>query len=369
VARELTDAGLDVLVLDKARFPRDKVCAGWITPAVLDQLELDRDEYQEGGRVLQPIRGFRVGLEGAVGRRLSYDEVVSFAIRRCELDDFLLHRSGARLELGRALGSFEWRRGRWRVNGDIEAELLIGAGGHFCPVARRLGGALAPSESAVVAQEVEIELTGREAQLCAVEPEIPELYFADDLQGYGWCVRKGRFLNVGIGHLNRAGFASRARAFMAGLQRLGRIPRRAWSLRGHAYLVRNRSPRPVFAEGALLVGDAAGLAYPTSGEGIRPAVESALLAAQAVWACAGDFRASRLEHYERRLTHRFGPAAAADREPPKLAPWKRAAARRIVETPWLARHLLIDRWFLRRHVPPLERSGALQAPESRDLAA
>ena len=44
-ARALVQAGLDVLVLDKSRFPRDKVCAGWITPAVVDEVELDLTDY------------------------------------------------------------------------------------------------------------------------------------------------------------------------------------------------------------------------------------------------------------------------------------------------------------------------------------
>ncbi|MDH4066151.1 MAG: FAD-dependent oxidoreductase, partial [Acidobacteriota bacterium] len=35
-ARVLVQAGLHVIVLDRARFPRDKTCAGWITPAVVD---------------------------------------------------------------------------------------------------------------------------------------------------------------------------------------------------------------------------------------------------------------------------------------------------------------------------------------------
>ena len=40
-AWQLSRQGLDVLVMDKASFPRDKVCAGWITPAVLRTLQID----------------------------------------------------------------------------------------------------------------------------------------------------------------------------------------------------------------------------------------------------------------------------------------------------------------------------------------
>src|SRR4051794_10908587 len=98
-AWRLRRAGVDVLVLDAARFPRDKVCAGWITPQVVDELELDLAEYRQR-RTLQEITGFRTGVVG--GKRdtaITYGRPVSYAIRRCEFDHYLLGRSGARLEL------------------------------------------------------------------------------------------------------------------------------------------------------------------------------------------------------------------------------------------------------------------------------
>ena len=62
-ARRLHEAGLDVLVMDKAEFPRDKVCAGWITPAVLTMLKIDTRDYRRG-RVFQSLRRFRTGCIG-----------------------------------------------------------------------------------------------------------------------------------------------------------------------------------------------------------------------------------------------------------------------------------------------------------------
>ena len=59
-AWQLRRAGLDVAVVDKRDFPRDKVCAGWVTPAAVETLRLDLDEYRSG-RVCQPIRSFRTG--------------------------------------------------------------------------------------------------------------------------------------------------------------------------------------------------------------------------------------------------------------------------------------------------------------------
>ena len=53
LAWRLRNCGLDTVILDKSTFPREKVCAGWITPAVTDLLHID-DEYSRE-HVLQPI--------------------------------------------------------------------------------------------------------------------------------------------------------------------------------------------------------------------------------------------------------------------------------------------------------------------------
>ena len=68
-ARALGRAGWNVVVADRARFPRDKVCAGWLTPEVFGLLELDPAEYRATGATLQDISGFRTGVIGDAARR------------------------------------------------------------------------------------------------------------------------------------------------------------------------------------------------------------------------------------------------------------------------------------------------------------
>ncbi len=67
-ARVLRRAGWNVVVFDRARFPRDKVCAGWVTPGVFRLLELDPDEYRAAGLTIQDIRGFRTSVLGGARR-------------------------------------------------------------------------------------------------------------------------------------------------------------------------------------------------------------------------------------------------------------------------------------------------------------
>ena len=376
----LRRGGADVVVIDRARFPRDKVCAGWITPAVAAALELDAEDYRRG-RTFQPITGFRTGRIGEGERHVEtrYPRPVSFGIRRCEFDHYLLCRSGAEVRPDTALSGLRRDGERWVVNEEIEAPVVVGAGGHFCPVARHLGGG-GGGEPIVAAQEFEVPLDA--AEECPVRAEVPELYFAPDLRGYGWCFRKQGVVNVGYGRVFRSrGSESRARSLSRGaltapqtpsserlgahvagfldfLRARGRLPARVTGrLKGHAYLIYGSAPRPLVEDGVLLVGDAAGLAYAPSGEGIRPAVESGLLAARVLLAARGRYRSEDLAPYRRQIEARFGRRDAK----PGLA---RLIPSRVLETlgsgvlasSWLTRRIVLDRWFLHAHQPALSAS-------------
>lgn len=356
-ARGLRDAGLDVVILDKAMFPRDKVCAGWITPAVVDELELDLADYA-AGRILQPITGFRVGILGGRDVILNYERPVSYGIRRCEFDDYLLQRSGARMRLGESLDSLRREGERWVVNDNISADLVIGAGGHFCPVARQLSEKSADEEVVVLAQECEFEMPPELAPSCQAQGTVPELFFCDDLKGYAWCFRKGNYLNIGLGREGETRLSSQVEAFYRRLEETCRIPAgMSPRFHGHAYRLRIGPARRVNQPGVILIGDSAGLAYPQSGEGIRPAVESGLIAAGLIVQSPRDRWNELAPAVQQRLIDRFG-AAARRSSGRSLVPgrWRAFAARQLMTTRWFTRHVLIDRWFLHAHQPPLTKA-------------
>lgn len=353
-ARRLRQAGLDVIVMDRSVFPRDKVCAGWITPQVIDDLDFDCDEYR-CGRTFQPITGFRTGLIGSTGEvETVYGRPVSFGIRRCEFDHYLLQRSDARLKLSTPISSICRDGAQWVVNGSVRAAMLVGAGGHLCPVARWLNPTI-ECAPLVVAQEAEFSIPAGDAASWTVAPETPELYFCRDLRGYGWCFRKEQYLNVGLGRLDRRSLPKASGEFVAFLHARRKVPADAsWRWRGHAYLVSEPPRRRVIDAGVMLVGDAAGLAYPQSGEGIRPAIESGMLAASTIVEANGRYTRERIEPYEQQLRERFGgrsvPRLLSRTILPGLAatvvPW-------LLATPWFVRNLVLDRWFLHAHQPAL----------------
>jgi len=345
-AGELTRHGLDVLVLDQKAFPRDKVCAGWITPAVLDTLQIDAGDYA-AGRVLQPITGFRTGMIAGTEVETRYGQNVSYGIRRCEFDHYLLARSGARLRLGEPLRSLERSGDGWTVNGEIRTPLLIGAGGHFCPVARFLGAQSNAQEPVVAAKEVEFAMDAAQAKACRVKPETPELFFCGDFKGYGWCFRKGSYLNIGLGREDRHRHSEHLDAFCDFLKHRGKIPAGIpEKFHGHAYLLHGHGVRRLFDDGVLLIGDAAGLAYRESGEGIRPAVESALLAVVTLIEAGRDYRQQRLAPYQQRLRDRLGPAKPAE-DMQWAGQWlQRFIGGKLLSSAWFTRHVVLDRWFL-----------------------
>jgi flavin-dependent dehydrogenase len=344
----LRDSGLSVAILDKQIFPRDKICGGWITPAVLSKLEVDAADYARK-TLLQPITGFRVGTIGGSATEVKYPQPVSYGIRRREFDDYLLRRSGARLLLGTPLTNLKPVSDGWIANNSIRSHFVVGAGGHFCPVAKLLGAI--ESESPVVAQEVEFEMNAGQIAACRVQRETPELYFCPDMKGYGWCFRKRNVLNVGLGRADPHHLPAHVAGFLQFLRSAGRVSFDVPPLHGHAYFLNGTSPRSIAGDGYVLVGDAAGLASVQSGEGILPAVESGLLAARSI------------------LARDFGGYQAALAPPPQSwvmniarsfpSPLVAMLGRNLLKTRWFVRDVVVENWFLRQNaqagVKPLDK--------------
>jgi geranylgeranyl reductase family protein len=341
-AGALRRAGWDVLVADRARFPRDKVCAGWLTPQVFSALDLAPSEYRDAGLTLQPISSFRTGVIGNPMVETPYPGVVSYGILRREFDHFLLQRSGARVRQETPVEAIRRSGTTWVLNDTIETPVLIGAGGHFCPVARHLRGGGADTARPIVAKEAEFP-SPRPAGDSANAP--PSLYFCRDFEGYGWCVPKGDYLNVGIGRRDSRDFSTHLRTFIALLESHG-IPagdaRVRWH--GHAYFASGAGQRPLVGEGVVLIGDAAGLAYPESGEGIGPSIESGRLAAETLIAAGGRHDADDLRPYADaiRTAHPAAPRPAAP-----VRALSAMAGRLLLRSPAFTRHVVLNRWFLR----------------------
>jgi menaquinone-9 beta-reductase len=347
-AWQLARGGARVLVLDGAHFPRLKLCAGWVTPAVWRALEIDPDTYP---LTIQPFARASIEVGGEV-LETQWDRTVSYGIVRREFDEFLLRRAertGATVREGQRVQGVE-RAGDGVVvhaNGTAyRASFVIGAGGHHCPVARAFGE-ISGDENVVVTRESETRIGAERLRSLTRRHGEPELFAEPDFRGYGWYFTKGDFLNVGIGCIGDGrDLHRRTEAMLERLRGDGRLPRdvELEPFRGHAYALRIASPRQVSGKGFALVGDAAGLARGVSGEGIGPAVESARLAAISFLTGSRSARTS----YGARLATRFGTGAAGPVDA-VLARLPRdfleAGARTVCRVPYLRRRLLFEGAF------------------------
>ena len=177
------------------------------------------------------------------------------------------------------------------------------------------------------------------------------------MKGYGWCFRKENFLNIGLGRLDAHALPQHVSSFLQFLKRQRKVGvDLPVSLPGHAYLLYRHNQRRVVGDGVLLIGDAAGLAYSQSGEGIRPAIESGLLAADVVISARGDHSEKRLNTYRELLVSQFGKfekdwsATIGRRLPSRLVG---SLAKVFLASRWFSRHVILDQWFLHRNDPAL----------------
>src|SRR5436309_4815623 len=299
-AYRLSRAGARVLLADKARFPRDKPCGGGLTLRAVRELPLSVEPVVEHVVERMSFR-FRYGQSFERG---SGGPLVLMTQRR-RLDHFLAEQAaaaGADFRDGVKAAVEDERT--VRVDGErIEAEVLIGADGANGTAARALG--LGGGYAYGVAFEGNVRYGAlphdRYQGLAAIElGTIPG--------GYGWVFPKGDHVNVGVGGWESVGPSLRDHLRIL-CRAYGIADDNVESLRGHRLPLRRAGS--VAARGrALLVGDAAGLVDPLSGDGMYEAFVSARLATEAIHDLL-ERRANDLEQYARATIAALGPNAAA----------------------------------------------------------
>lgn len=279
----LVRCGMDTLLLDRANFPRVKLCAGWFSEPIWDILGISPKEYTCG---LWEWNKIHINFRGRKYTIKSH----GYFVRRYEFDNFLLKRSNVQTIEGHSVRQIERdSEGYWVIDNQFRARYLIGAGGSHCPVARSLFPK--PENLQCGTQEREFKGDLEEIVACrSGEDGEPEILMHDDMKGYSWNVPKGHWLNVGTGtKVAREVLPAwhKARAFFEGNGTSGTIPIASRpmldKMKGHGYIGFNTDHlKSCQANNVFLIGDALGLAQPMTGEGILPAVLSGKLCATAI---------------------------------------------------------------------------------------
>jgi geranylgeranyl reductase family protein len=342
-ARLLAEHGASVLLLDKQRFPRDKPCGGGVTIRAASVQDVDLSPVIE-----QTIYGARFSLRLGESFDRRFREPLTYMTQRRCLDAYLAEQAverGAEFRDGEALSEVEAQvtgvvqsgsahvreRVSVRTNqGAYHCRVVIGADGANGVVGRAMG--LRREYEEAVALEGNAEFAG------GVPAEWRE-YVGLDLGGlaggYGWVFPKGDHLNLGVGAWKYASFTLRPK-LAALCTRFGFDADSLTNLRGHHLPV--RVPGTPIARGPVaVVGDAAGLVDPLSGEGIHMAFESGHLAAdEAMRVLSGE--AGSMAGYERAVDRELQPELTVSRKLQELfnfAPPPYIALMRRSEKFWL----------------------------------
>jgi geranylgeranyl reductase family protein len=296
----LARAGLKTMVVERAQLPRYKACGGAIPrtalarfPFAMDsviQAEPNEVRYTFPGRspVDVPLPGRPVAM-----------------VMRQEFDALLLAQSGAEVLDGTAVTGVVEGEAEVRVEAGgrtLSARYLVGADGAASTVARNLGLRRKRRLGGTLEAEVPLE----DARLRTEFASRATFSFGVVPWGYAWVFPKKDHLSVGIGRF-RPGKVDLRTALEREMERLG-VRLEGIRIHGHPLpfyqapmwpFWSNSSQEPLSTRRCLLVGDAAGLVDPFIGEGIRHAMTSARLAAEAI--LQGD-----LSGYERAIWQEIG---------------------------------------------------------------
>ncbi|MDQ1689741.1 MAG: menaquinone-9 beta-reductase [Frankiaceae bacterium] len=328
-AYHLAQSGLEVVLLEKAAYPREKVCGDGLTPRAVKQLiAMGIDTGPEAGWLRN--RGLRI-IGGGMRLELDWPDLAAYPgyglVRpRTDFDELLARhaqKAGAQLhELanvtsvirddrsGRVVG-VQVKDGRsWR------APLIIAADGNSSPLSRALGRHKRDDRPMGVAVRRYYATPRHDDDM--LESWL-ELWDGDRLlPGYGWVFGMGDGTsNVGLGILNTSAsfrnvdYKDLLVRWLAGMPPEWQYDEAhaTGPVRGSA-LPMGFNRRPHYADGVLLVGDAGGMVNPMNGEGIAYAMESGAFAAEiAVQALArpeGPLRERALEVYPIGLQQMWG---------------------------------------------------------------
>ena len=271
---ELGRRGLAVLILEKEKLPRYKPCAGGITSRTASLLDFDISAVTEGI---------------AYGARITYqlsDECIKrhkepfiYMVMRSKFDHFLVQKAqeaGAAVRDGVRADKLEMTDSGVRVmtpEGPLTAKVIAGADGAKGMVAEKLG----------LIRDVELGLA-LEDELSVTQDKLTDwdsligLDIGQIPGGYGWVFPKKDHLSVGVGgpvHLSK-----RLLPYLEQLlHHLGNY--QIADFTGHLIPLR-RQGMAIQRGNVLLLGDAAGLVHPLTGEGIYYAIRSAQLAAPVI---------------------------------------------------------------------------------------
>lgn len=298
-AAELARAGASVLLLERERLPRPKVCGGCLSPRVQRLVDFDPAEAAE-----DTIYFATFTYRGREPLDIASDRPMGFMVRREVFDEALARRATA-------AGAVLIERAPASAVRDLGGTLEVEAGGRSFRARFVVGadGATGITARFVAPGPRQPALLAVEAEPCAGPEAFRRLRgrvlvdIGAIAGGYAWAFPKLRSLSIGAlaPRGRRLNLRQNLMEFVAGQQTL--VGLGACPLRGHPIPAFDGRIRNVARAGVLLAGDAAGLVEPFLGEGISYALRSGQIAAAAI--VEGGAPDEVTDRYRSRVTAEF----------------------------------------------------------------
>lgn len=313
-ARNAAAQGLDVLLLEGERLPRSKLCGGALSARVAGALDFD----------IRPTVQHEIHcavVHAPSGRKVTIvrDDTKGYLIKRNEFDSLLLDRArsaGVEIIDGvKVLAVDHPKKGiRVLTSGDsYRGRMLVGADGVNSTVGRAVGlRERWPGDRVALCIAADVALPASELRR-VMSSESTGGHLAIELypwimdHGYGWCFPKRNEISLGIGYTLKYGVQNIRDAwkkFVDRFQREKDVVLDIDRVRAHRVPLA-KFDGPLTTRRTMLVGDAAGLASPVTGEGIYYAIKSGIIAGQVASETVRNKDYRLIRGYEKKLKKEF----------------------------------------------------------------
>lgn len=313
-ARRAAQHGLSVVLLEKATHPRPKLCGGATNPRIHDLVDFDLTPvientfhaasiYAPSGRRVDCIRP---DISGHTLKRGNFDHLF---IRKAE-------EAGAEIIQGSPVVGIEHVKAGIRalVPGDsYRGRLLVGADGVNSITAKESAIREKWSNEKIgLCIAADVPMDPHELEHIMTVPNADsfiaiEMYFGIRNWGYAWCFPKHDEISIGVGcRLDKA--INLREAWKTFVKRVEDTKEIEFDTsKKSAFRVPLAGPEPrLVARRTMLVGDAAGLVSPITGEGIYYAIASGIIAADIAKEAADLKQPSHVWEYEQRIRNSIG---------------------------------------------------------------
>jgi geranylgeranyl reductase family protein len=314
----LAKKGYEVALLDKRLFPRDKLCGDFVNPINWPTFENLGVTERLLAQPHADVNGFRITTVSGAEAETSFEfapheQTTGLGLRRALLDQVLVDRAaalGVEIQLGRRVQGLTRTLQGWRIligtEEILQAKLLVGADGRNSWVARQLGmNGRTATQGRSVGFQTRLRCPGTAGEKIEIHL-FPGGYaglvgLGDGTATLGLAIDKSKLSNEPPGDFLFNDCLPQNPHLRAILRRSERIA----ELRS-AYPVYFPARR-CYAHAAVLVGDAARVSEPITGEGVHFAVESGLLAAETLDEAlrSRNVSADCLRGYEQACAHAF----------------------------------------------------------------